>query len=154
MRAIMPQASGRKGHMGAGLLEGRLRTRVPWVGEFARFCLVGLVNAAANYSTYWLALEVASLHFLVAGWLGFLAGGVTGFLLNRKWTFRSSVPMASGISRYMAIQVFTLVAHSLTQWGVHVLFGVPEQYTQFFGIAVTTVLNFGLSRRLVFRRVA
>lgn len=122
--------------------------------QFVRFCVVGVVNTALNYAVYWLLLEGAGLQYLVAGALGFLSGAVSGFFLNRKWTFAARVATGSGLARYLAVQLVCLGAHVLTQWTAAQAFGVPDRYSQFFGIVVTTFLNFFLSRALVFGKGA
>lgn len=121
----------------------------PGFRQFFRFCVIGVVNTTVNYLVFYLCLELLSIHYTLAGGAGFLSGGVVGFFFNRSWTFQSSVSASRGLSIYMAIMGFSLICHSGVQW-LAVQAGVAEVYSQLFGIAVTTVLNFFLTRRFAF----
>jgi len=123
-------------------------------GQFARFCVVGATATAINYLTFYFVLRVLTLHYLIAGATGFVFAAVPAFLLNRRWTFGSSVHVWRGMTVYIAINVFTLGCHATTQWFVTEIIGVPEIFSQIFGIAVTTPINFTLTRWLVFGRSA
>ena len=122
--------------------------------QFARFCVVGATATAINYLTFYFVLRGLSFHYLIAGAAGFVFAAVPAFLLNRRWTFRSSVSIFRGLTVYIAINVFTLGCHETTLWIVTEIVGVPEIFSQLFGIAVTTPINFTLTRWLVFRGVA
>ncbi len=119
--------------------------------EFSRFVTVGLLNAFINYSTFALFLLVIKLNYIASGALGFMAGGVSGFILNRKWTFKSDVNFRSGIAKYLTIQLFCLALHNLTQFIATTVFLVPEIFSQFSGIFVTTFANFFLIQKLIFK---
>ena len=99
-----------------------------------------------------LLLIALNLVYFVAGAIGFLSGAVSGFILNRLWTFKSNVPIAAGFLRYFIIQLFCLGAHITTQIGVAELLGVPEILSQLAGITITTFMNFFISRAIVFKK--
>ena len=120
--------------------------------EFLRFVTVGILNTVINYSTFSFFLLLLKLNYIASGALGFMAGGVSGFILNRKWTFKSDISYKSGITKYFAIQVFCLGLHNLTQFIVTNIFGVPEIFSQFAGIFVTTFTNFFLIKKFIFKK--
>lgn len=124
----------------------------PLISEFLRFISVGVLNTAINYLVYLFFLKILSLNYLFSGVVGFLSGAVTGFYLNRNWTFKSSVNIMSGSLKYLLIQIVNLGAHSLAQYISHTQLGVSEEISQFAGIIVTTFLNFILIRYFVFRK--
>jgi len=120
--------------------------------EFGKFVIVGILNTAINYGVFVLLLIALNLVYFVAGAIGFLSGAVSGFILNRLWTFKSNVPIAAGFLRYFIIQLFCLGAHITTQIGVAELLGVPEILSQLAGITITTFMNFFISRAIVFKK--
>ena len=120
--------------------------------EFLRFVVVGIINTACNYGLFLLLLAIINLNYLIAGASGFMCGAITGFILNRKWTFNSNICYKSGMTKYMAIQIFCLGLHILTQMISTNLFSVPEILSQFIGIAITTFVNFFLIRSLIFKK--
>ena len=121
------------------------------ISEFTRFVIVGIINTCCNYAVFLFFLLSLKIYYLIAGALGFLVGAVIGFTLNRIWTFKSDICYKKGISKYLAIQLFCLLIHSLTQFSVINFFHISEILSQLAGIAVTTFLNFFLSKNLVFK---
>ena len=120
--------------------------------QFGKFIIVGVINTVINYGVFIVLFLVFNLVYFLAGVIGFLSGGVSGFVLNRLWTFKSKVPFATGFKKYFIIQFFCLGAHIITQISATSIFGVPEIFSQFAGIFVTTFLNFFLIREVVFKK--
>ena len=118
--------------------------------NFARFCLVGLLNTAINYGVYLLLLLGLGVSYLIAGPIGFLSGAITGFFLNRGWTFRSTISTGLGMTRYLAVQLVSLACHWAVQWFAGEMIGVPKAWTQLAGIGVSMFVNFFLLRFFVF----
>ena len=120
--------------------------------EFGKFVIVGILNTTINYGVFVLLLLALNLVYFVAGAIGFLSGAISGYFLNRLWTFKSNVPIAAGFLKYFIIQLFCLGVHIATQIGVTEILGVPEIFSQLAGITVTTFMNFFISRAIVFNR--
>lgn len=119
--------------------------------EFIKFCIVGVANTAVNYFFYMLFLFAWSAHYLIAGVIGYLAGAVFGFIVNRKWTFKSTIANTY-LFVYLAINVFSLLINGLIQWVVVEKLHVAIILSQACGIVVTTFINYFLTRKLVFQR--
>ena len=120
--------------------------------EFAKFIMVGVINTLINYGVFILLFLAFNLIYFVAGAIGFLFGSVSGFFLNRLWTFKSKIPIAKGFLKYFFIQLFCLGAHITTQISATKILGVPEIYSQLAGIMLTTFLNYFISRVIVFNK--
>ena len=120
--------------------------------EFGKFVIVGILNTTINYGVFVLLLLALNLVYFVAGAIGFLSGAISGYFLNRLWTFKSKIPIARGFLKYLFIQLFCLGAHIITQISVTKILGVPEIYSQLAGIMLTTFLNFFISRAIVFKK--
>jgi len=120
--------------------------------EFGKFIIVGILNTTINYGVFVLLFLALNLVYFVAGAVGFLSGAVSGYFLNRVWTFKSKVPIGSGFLKYIIIQLICLGAHITTQIGVTKILGVPEIFSQLAGITVTTFMNFFISRAIVFKK--
>ena len=120
--------------------------------EFCKFVIVGIVNTIINYGIFILLLRKVDIIYFIAGAIGFLSGSVSGFFLNRFWTFKCNVPIGTGYSKYFIIQLLCLGAHVITQISVTEILGVPELISQLVGITVTTFMNYFLSRKIVFNK--
>lgn len=91
--------------------------------QFARFAVVGVSNTALSFVVY-TVLVLAGVPYWAAGAIGFAAGAVNGYVLNRRWTFSASDSRAARI-RYAAVQLGGLGATTGLLWllvsgaGVH-----------------------------------
>ena len=120
--------------------------------QFLRFGVVGLANTATSYLVIRGLAGAAGLPLASA--IGYAAGVVQSFLLNRFWTFRSTRPAgqarwAGEALRFLAVN---LVCGGLFTWitasaAPHI--GLLAATVA--GVALVTPLGFILNRFIVFR---
>ena len=127
-------------------------TRLSLRTQIVRFVITGGLSAIVDFGLYVLLLA-AGLHVNLAKTLSFIAGTVTAYLINRRWTFQAPPSRA----RFIAVCVLYAVTYC-AQVGINYLF-----YTQFenqpwrvpvaFVIAqgTATVINFVVQRVVIFR---
>ena len=108
--------------------------------QFLRFALVGAGNTLVSYGSYAAYLAVG-VPYVAASALAFAAGGVNGYLMNSRWTFRANdCWRARGL--YFAIQLGALCLNTALVWAaVHGL-GVPRLAAYAVAVAPVTVLTF------------
>ena len=121
------------------------------IKQLYRFILCGIMNTTVNYCIFLLLFATYHIHYITAGAIGFLAGAVLGYILNRTWTFNSKLSIGSTSLYYLFVQMICLLIHLVMQHMVVIIFCIDYVYSQFFGIVVTTFFNFFLSRRYVFK---
>jgi putative flippase GtrA len=122
------------------------RARAPIIVQFAKFGIVGVSNT--------LLLKVFGVWYLAASAIGFVAGAVNGFLLNRRWTFRGHVGDALTPVRWAIVQGCGLALNEglLYLWVARI--GVDKLVGQALAIAVVTTLTFLANRAWTFRMPA
>ncbi|MCB1169028.1 MAG: GtrA family protein [Leptospiraceae bacterium] len=118
--------------------------------QFIRFGLVGALGTFVNMAVFE-GLRLTGMHYTLASILSFLVAATGNYLLNRRWTFRAARDSAGGWLLYIAVNGAGLLANlgvlvSLRQWG-----GWPTSLAQLAGIGAGMVLNFVLSKTIVFR---
>ena len=121
--------------------------------QVLRFVLTGGFAAIVDYGIY-SGLHAVGMHIDAAKAIGFVAGTLTAYLINRRWTF------AAAPSRSRFIAVMGLYALTFTvQVGLnHVLLRTfesqPWRMPAAFVIAqgTATVINFVVQRLFIFRR--
>ena len=75
-----------------GSLQASLHRRgAPLLVQFIKFGIVGISNTLLTFAVYTLLLKVFGVWYLAASAIGFGAGTVNSFLLNRRWTIRGHV---------------------------------------------------------------
>ncbi len=123
-----------------------------WV--FVKYLMVGAVNTIAGFAVIVFCLEIIRLPPVAANAIGFAAGLVLSFLLNRSFAFRSSVPIGSGLIRFAMVAgagyllnlASLLVSERILHFGTY-----PSQIV---GVATYVLVVFFASRGLVFSKAA
>lgn len=74
-----------------------------WQSSLVRFVAVGLSNTAVGLSVIYLCWHALGWSDIGANLTGYIAGLVWGFMLHRRWTFRSKAAIGSGLLGYALV---------------------------------------------------
>lgn len=124
--------------------------------QIIRFFLTGVLSAVVDYGLLQL-LMLAGLGYGPAKALSFVAGTLTAYALNRRWTFEAEPSRA----RFVATMCLYAVMFGV-QWGLFMLLvpwfdamGWPMFWSTTIGYViaqgVATVTNFVVQRTVIFR---
>jgi putative flippase GtrA len=146
-------------------------------GEFVRFAVVGCLNVAVSFTVFLFFFKVVPLSQVVtvlfssavgavdegitrqhvmwpdaalATGIGYLAGMVNSFLLNKHWTFKVKGNTAMQIQRFVAVNAAGLLASSLSLFVFVDLLGGPYGITWFVTTGAVMVVNYYGSRYWTF----
>ncbi|MER9001973.1 GtrA family protein [Mesorhizobium australicum] len=80
---------------------------VPWarLGPLLRYVLVGCVNTFVGLSVIFFCIGWMAMPSVAANACGYAVGLFVSFLLNRRFTFRSKIPIALGVGRFLIIML-------------------------------------------------
>src|SRR5260370_740742 len=127
------------------------RLGAPLLTQFVKFGMVGVCNTLLTFAVYTLLLKVFGVWSLAASAIGFGAGTVNSFLLNRSWTFRGHVGDALTPVRWAIVQGCGLgINLGLLYVFVHDA-GLDKLLAQVFATAVVTISTFFANRAWTFR---
>jgi putative flippase GtrA len=125
--------------------------RMPVVVQFVKFGIVGVSNTLLFLAIYTVLLKVFGVWYLAASAIGFTAGAVNGFLLNRRWTFEGHVGDSLTPVRWGVVQGCGLLLNlGLVALCVEVV-GMDELVGQAIAIVVVVVVTFLANRAWTFR---
>jgi putative flippase GtrA len=122
--------------------------------RFLRFLAVGGFSTLCQYATLAALVEIGGYDATPASAIGYAAGAVVNYLLNRRWTFRSDMRHRESLVRFICmVAVGSLCNVAL----MHVLAGgagINYMAAQVLVTAVILLLNFFLSASWVFNKQA
>ena len=117
-----------------------------------RFVVTGGLSAIVDFGLYVTFLRLG-LQVNVAKSLSFVAGTVTAYLINRRWTFQAPPNKA----RFVAVMLLYALTYSV-QVGINYLFYMQFEHERWrvpiaFVIAqgTATLINFVVQRAVIFR---
>ncbi len=123
----------------------------PVFAQFLKFGIVGISNTLLTFAIFTLLLKVFGVNYLAASAIGFAAGAINGFLLNRRWTFKEHAGDALTPVRWTVVQGVGLAVNE----GLIYLFvsdaGLDKLVGQAFATAIVVVGTFFANRAWTFR---
>jgi putative flippase GtrA len=115
------------------------------------FGLVGVIGTAAHYLTLILLVEAAKLDPVVATTTGFLVGALVNYVLNHRYTFRSTkVHLDAGPKFFLIAAVTGALNALLVHVGVN-LAGANYLLIQVGATVVVFLANFALNSLWTFQ---
>jgi putative flippase GtrA len=142
---------------------------LPQVTQFVRFLVVGCLNVAVTFAVFWLCyrwlplgslfvavtggadgrvalalsrLGVGAIDAAVANAVGYVAGMVNSFVLNKLWTFEAGGRTARQLQRFVALNLVSLVASTLVMFVAVDALAAPYLPVFVATIVLTTVFHY------------
>jgi putative flippase GtrA len=121
--------------------------------SFVRFLMVGVLNTLVGLSSIYGLLHGIGLSYWPATFLGTVIGAVCSYLLNKRFTFRTSVPLRRSMWKFVLV---TLACYLISYGLGDVLTASwpakgAEQVAVLLGSGLYTALNYWGHRYLTFR---
>jgi len=120
--------------------------------QFLKFGLVGGLNTGIQYGVWWLLFRLLGVPMLVASGLGYTAGIVNSYFLNRSWTFKAAGNRNAG--EFGKFVVVNLVAMGMNLLALKFLVDgarLKPEIAQVLAIGASLVVNFAGNRIWTFR---
>jgi dolichol-phosphate mannosyltransferase len=137
---------------GAGLVERITQRR--GVRQFAKFGIVGLSGALVNLAIFTALQRGTNLPVWVDFSIGFMAGGVSNYFLNRRWTFRSTRHAGREGAQFLTVSFIALLAGNVVVDVMEKYLGIHHHHTVWLAATASGVfVNFFLNKYWTFRHV-
>ena len=121
--------------------------------QLLRFVLTGGFSAIVDFGLYFVLYQVVGLHRDRAKAIGFVAGTLTAYLINRRWTF-GAAPSRSRFAKVIVLYALTFTVQVGLNHLVLRLLG-DKLWVIFAAFAIAqgtaTVINFIVQRVWIFK---
>ena len=139
----------------------RRRSFIKPTNSFIRFLLVGVINTCVGLFIIFFLLNALQLSYWVSTFVGNSAGACISYLLNRSYTFKSTVSYQRGLPRFVTIILICyfgayFLSEKLTIWFNPFHFvstSVDQNGAVLIGSVLYTISNYLGQKYFVFNTV-
>ncbi len=122
--------------------------------EILLYLLFGVLTTAVNWIVYFPLTNLFSVHYQAANAAGWIAAVLFAFFTNKIWVFRkkdfSGGVFARELLSFTGARVFSLFAEMALMYLTVERMGVPENVAKLVAAVVVVILNYVLSKWIVF----
>lgn len=119
-------------------------------GQFARFLLVGGFTTLLNYAIF-ASLYFFGVNYVAASAIGYATGFFIGFVLFKKFAFKSTAQWQSEITKQVPVYGVSLLLNLSTLYALVHFFAVYPLLANVAAIGISTITNFLGMKLLVFK---
>lgn len=117
--------------------------------QFLLYCFCGGLGVSSDYLVFYLAVS-GGLWYQGANLLGYLAGTLLSFALNRVLTFGMRDRVAQRLAMFLGVAAVGFGVSALLLWLLVQHLGLDARLAKLLTLPVVVVLQFTLNRRLTF----
>jgi putative flippase GtrA len=127
------------------------RLTSPLAAQAFNFLWTGMLAAVVHYGTLIFLVERLHTPPTLAALAGYVLGGATSYLLNRRWTFRSNAPHAQAVSKFAVVAFVGFCLTGLCMYVFVDRFKAPYLPAQIVTTLVVLTWSFLAHRKWTFR---
>jgi len=121
------------------------------IKQLIKYGLVGVGNTLITAAVIWLMMKIAGCSDILSNITGYVAGLLNSFILNKRWTFKSSAGWTSSAIRFGV--VFGICY--LLQLGLLICLNktltIDPYYNQLIAMVFYTLINFLMNKHYTFK---
>jgi putative flippase GtrA len=119
--------------------------------QFLLFSAAGIFAAIGHYGTLIGLSELAAVDPVPASLAGFVVGGVISYLLNYRFTFRSTKQHREALAKFLVVAAMGFALNGLIMWGLTGPADLHYLPAQLIATSAVLVWTFSCNRVWTFR---
>ncbi len=119
--------------------------------QFILYCFCGVIGVSTDYAIFYSVLTFG-VWYQGANLLGYLAGTLVSFFLNRKITFGVQDKVAQRLTIFLGVAAIGFSASAILLWLMVDVALIDPKIAKLLTLPVVVVLQFSLNRRVTFNQ--
>jgi putative flippase GtrA len=120
------------------------------LGQFTAFAGVGVIATSVHYALLVALVELAGLSAVTGALVGFCAGGLVSYVLNRRHTFHSERPHAEATWRFAVVVAVSFFLTYVFMTVFVSIAGIPYLLAQVATTGIVMMWGFAAHRAWTF----
>lgn len=136
--------------------------------HFIKYNAIGIVNTLITLAVVWVLHQLLDWNLELSNFLGFIAGGINSYLMNRIWNFKSENRKRTEVVRFVIVFLLSYALNLVTLEGCAYLFQnaqwcepfstwisqfmKPTYFANIVANVVYVLASFTLYKKWVFRK--
>lgn len=121
------------------------------MNQFINFIGAGAIATALHYSVLLILVEIFGFNVVLSSGIGALVGGITSYILNRRFTFHSNLPHSKTLPKFFVVAGFAVLLNIALMQLFTVTFSTPYLFAQILTTGLLIVVTFGLNKLWSFK---
>ncbi len=121
--------------------------------QFSSFFWIGLIVVCVHYGVLIFLVEISKVPVLPATLVGYVAGGIVSYLLNRHHTFKTGRPHEEAGWRFVVVAGTGFCLTSAFMWLFYETWHLPYLLAQLITTGCVMLWSFGAHKFWTFRFV-
>jgi putative flippase GtrA len=112
--------------------------------------MVGLVNTVVTLGVIFVCMKLFKINYIYSNAIGYIAGVINSYVLNRLWTFNSSNSVVKEFIRFILVFIICYGVQLVVLLLMTELLDLQVELSQVIAIFVYTLINFLANKYFVY----
>ncbi|MCH3963092.1 MAG: GtrA family protein [Clostridium sp.] len=113
--------------------------------QFIKYVISGIINTIITLVAYNILINFG-IHYIAANIAGYFLGVINGFVLDRKWVFKSNGKIGFLFAKFISVNIISLMLSSILLFVLVNNFSLNKTAAQFISTIITGLINYTLNR--------
>ncbi|WP_446898950.1 GtrA family protein [Clostridium sp. LBM24168] len=113
--------------------------------QFIKYVISGIINTIVTLLVYNILINFGT-YYIVANIVGYFLGVINGFVLNRRWVFKSNGKIGTLFIKFISVNILSLIFSSILLFILVSNLYLNKTVAQLISTIITGLLNYILNR--------